>query len=76
MTWGRVAKSLVHPVETGLVRTLIGNDLKRVFELSGKQLILNARARKNTGQLPGNMTRRSLLRQIALLPQAWQRGAP
>jgi len=55
MTWGRVAKSLVHPVETGLVRTLIGKDLKRVFELSGKQLILNARPERTLASCLGTL---------------------
>ena len=36
------AHSVTHHVEGALVRTLIGNDLTRVYEFSGKQLILKS----------------------------------
>ena len=36
------AHSVTHHVEGALVRTLIGNDLTRLYEFSGKQLILKS----------------------------------
>jgi len=36
------AHSVTHHVEGALVRTLIGHDLTRVYQLSGKQLILKS----------------------------------
>ena len=36
------AHTVTHHVEGALVRTLIGNDLTRVYQLSGKQLILKS----------------------------------
>ena len=36
------AQTVTHHVEGALVRTLIGNDLTRVYQFSGKQLVLKS----------------------------------